>query len=43
MANNVKFKWFDIEGSTSTANINKIEGVNTDDLLYVKSTVTVDN
>jgi hypothetical protein len=43
MANNVKFKWFDIAGSTATANINKINGVNEEDLLYVKSTVTVDN
>lgn len=38
MANNVKFKWFDITGSTATANINKINGVNDEDLLYVKST-----
>lgn len=38
MANNVKFKWFDIAGSTATTNINKINGVNDEDLLYVKST-----
>lgn len=38
MANNVKFKWFDIAGSTATANINRINGVNEEDLLYVKST-----
>ena len=38
MANNVKFKWFDIAGSTAAANINKINGVNDEDLLYVKST-----
>lgn len=39
MANNVKFKWFDIAGSTAAANINKINGVNDEDLLYVKSTI----
>ena len=38
MANNVKFKWFDITGSTATTNIDKINGVNDEDLLYVKST-----
>lgn len=38
MANNVKFKWFDIAGSTATTNINRINGVNDEDLLYVKST-----
>lgn len=38
MANNVKFKWFDIAGSTAATNINRINGVNDEDLLYVKST-----